>query len=417
MNNKKIMGNNRRKGELRSYFLVLLTFFNLLLPIFGVIFNMIYYLFIKLNTKEKKVIFFNIAFSMAFIAFLYVRINETGDVYRYALSLYYYGETMLNGREHIIEGVYESMYSFWYFMLYLINKLNLNIQFLNMLAAFTIYSVFFYIIYDMDKKYFTKNVDKIIFVKIFLIFSFVAMYSSYKTLWAYSFLFLGLYLLFNNKKFGYIFLLFGMGIHPVAWIPLIVYLISKVIKFKKIYLYISIFIGIFFKFFISFFIIFLDIPFIGSKINTYIYGEWSLYRFQDTGEYVKVFVLICLILFVLYIILFNKSTIKSNDKFFSQYNNFILFYFSISLWFMSLRTIELRLIEDGVIFFLPLFYQVFMERKIYKRNFLNLIILFIFWITIDIRLFNFSNLAYLIGNGFPSNIFSSPIICILKDAL
>jgi hypothetical protein len=84
---------------------------------------------------------------------------------------------------------------------------------------------------------------------------------------------------------------------------------------------------------------------------------------------------------------------------------------------MSLRTIELRLIEDGVIFFLPLFYQVFMERKIYKRNFLNLIILFIFWITIDIRLFNFSNPAYLIGDGFPLNIFSSPIICILKDAL
>ena len=408
---------NNKITKLKNSTLVLLTSFNLFFPIFGIIFNMIYYLFIKLNSKEKRIIFFNIAFSMAFIAFLYVRTNETGDVYRYALSLYYYGESMLNGREYIIEGVYESMYPFWYFMLYLINKLNLNIQFLNMLAAFTIYSFFLYIIYDMDKKYSIRNVDKIIFIKIFLIFSFVAIYSSYKTLWAYSFLFLGLYLLFNNKKWGYIVLLFGIGIHPVAWIPLIAYLISKVIRFKKIYLYISIFIGVFFKFFISFFNVFLGIPFIGSKINTYIYGEWSLYRFQDAGEYVKVCVLICLILFVLYIILFNKFSIKSNDKFFSQYNNFILFYFSISLWFMSLRTIELRLIEDGVIFFLPLFYQVFMKRKIYKKNFLNLIILFIFWITIDIRLFNFSNPAYLIGNGFPSNIFSSPIVCILRDAL
>ena len=63
--NNKIM--NNKIAKLRSYILVLLTSLNLLLPIFGVIFNMIYYLSTELNTKEKKIIFLNIAFSMAFI--------------------------------------------------------------------------------------------------------------------------------------------------------------------------------------------------------------------------------------------------------------------------------------------------------------------------------------------------------------
>jgi hypothetical protein len=396
--------------------IILITIFNFLFPLLGLILNSVYYFINNLSLQYKKIIFFNIAFSFSFLGFLYLRTNETGDVYRYALSLYYYGKSMLNGREHIIEGIYESFYPLWYFILYVANKLNLNIQFINMIAGFTIYFSWFYIILDLERKY-RKNVDKILIAKILLYISFIAIFSSYKTLWAYSFIFVGIYMLLNNKKLGYIYILFGIGIHPIAWIPLIIYLISNLIKFKKIYLYISIILGMIFKNFIQFFTAFLNIPFIGSKINTYIYGQWSLYRFQDNSEYVKFFILVCLIIFVLYIILFNKIMIKSNDKFFRQYNNFILFYFSISLWFISFRTIELRLMEDGIIFFLPLFYQAFMIRRVYKKYFSNLLILFIWWVMIDFRIFNFFNKAYIIGDGFPLNIFSSSIIYTLKDVL
>jgi len=399
--------------------MILISLSNLLFPVIGFFLTLLYYYITNnISVQQKKILYFNMAFSFAFLGFLYTRINETGDLYRYGLSLYYYGESLFNGRENIISGIYESFYPLWYFLLYLTNKLNLNIQFINFLAGFTIYFCWLYVIYELDKKYMRKHIDKMLVLKMFLIVSFVALFSSYKTLWAFSLLSVGLYFLMNNQKRGYVFIFFGVSIHPVAWIPLIIYMISKVIKFNILYLYISILFGLVFKNFIVIFNSFLDLPFLGSKINTYIYGEWSQYRFQDNSEYVKFFLLVLLILFILYIIFFKFIDLKNkNDKYFMTYNNFILWYFSIALWFVSFRTISLRLILDGAIFFFPFFYQVFLYRKIYKKRLLSLFILLIWIFMIDIRTFNILNDAYQVGNGLPFNIFSSPLFYILEDSV
>ncbi len=403
------------KNKLKAYGIVLITTFNLFFPVIGFFVNVLFYFLLKLSSRQKIVIIFNMAFSFAFLGFLYVRVNETGDVYRYALSLYNYTLSLLNGRENIIEDIYEAFYPVWYTILYIASKLNLSIQAINFLAGFTIYFSLLYIIYQLDKKYKQQKIDKLLIMKIFLFISFVAVFSSYKTLWAFSLLFLGLYFLMNNQKKGYIFVLLGIGIHPVAWIPFSIYMVSKVVKFNIIYLYISIIFGFVFKNFIGIFNNFLNIPFIGNKINTYIFGQWSQYRFHENSEYIRFFLLVLLILFIMNVIVFKYINFKNNcDNFIRKYNNFILWYFAVAMLFISFRTIELRLMLDGFIFFIPLFYQVFMYRKIYKKNILSLFLLIIWFILIDIRLFNIYNNAYQIGDGLPYNIFASPIIYILK---
>jgi hypothetical protein len=411
--------NNTKIVKIKGYFLILLTTFNLFFPIFGMIFNIIYYLFMELTSKEKRVVFLNIVFSLAFLAFLYVRVNETGDIYKYGLSLVNYANSLLYGsRESVTVGTYESYYPFWYFMLYVTSKLGFNIQFINMIAIFTIYASWLYIVYDLDKKYKVKNLDKILFIKILTIISIIAIFSSYKTLWAFSLISLGLYLLMNKNLIGYIFLLLGMMLHPITWIVVIVYLISKFIKFKIHYLYISLLGGLLFKNFLQIFNSLLDIPFIGSKINTYIYGKWSMYRFYDNSEYAKFFLLVVIIVFLISIILIlykNKDSIQK-DKYFIRYNNFIMWYFSLSLWFVSFRTIGLRLIEDAIILFFPLFYQFFMYKKNMMRS-IDLIIVFLWVLMIDIRIFNIFNSAFVVGDGFPFNILSSPIIYFFKGVV
>jgi hypothetical protein len=289
---------------------------------------------------------------------------------------------------------------------------------MNFFAGFTVYSSFLYLILRLDTKYKALNTDKMLFVKVFLFISFIAIFSSYKTLWAFSLVTVGLYKLMNKEKLGYIFIFLGAGLHPIAWFPILMYIISKYIKFKMIYLYISIIIGIVLKSFVSVFNQFLSIPFIGNKINSYIYGDWGQYRFQDNGEYMKFFILVLFIVFILYIITFKFIDIKDKtDKYFLKYNNFILWYFAISLWFISFRTIETRLLLDGVIFFFSFFYQLFLNRKIYKKRLLSFILLILWFIMIDMRTFNFSNNSYSIGNGFPLNLLDSPIFNILQGVI
>jgi hypothetical protein len=222
----------------------------------------------------------------------------------------------------------------------------------------------------------------------------------------------------HKERLGYIFVLLGAGLHPVAWFPILIYIISRFIKFRLIYLYISIVIGIILKRFVYVFNQFINIPFVGSKISTYIYGEWAQYRFHDNSEYIKIFILLLIIMFVFYVITFRFIDLKVKiDKFFVKYNNFILWYFAISLWFVNFRTIELRLLFDGIIFFFPLFYQIFLNRKIYKKRLLSFFLLLVWFAMIDIRTFNIWNNSYIIGSGLPFNFLESPIIIILKGAI
>lgn len=138
-------------------------------------------------------------------------------------------------------------------------------------------------------------------------------------------------------------------------------------------------------------------------MQTYMYGDWAEYRYM---------LFLLMILFIVFIIFF-KFYKKNNlelDAFQIRYTNFIFLYFALSLLFISFRTIEYRLLISGFVFFIPLFYQVFYFRKIFLNKSISFIFFIIWFLMIDFRTFNIFNDAYIVGNGFPLNIFDSPFI-------
>ena len=399
------------------YIVLLLSLFNLLFPISGVFINLIYYFLFTHSNTVKKIIYINLSFSMAFIAFLYVRTDLSGDVYRYGLSLNNYSEALVNGERAIIESVYEIFYPVWYFIFYAISEFNLDIRHLTSLAAFTIYSSALFVIYSLNRDNGIRNADKQLVFKLFAIFSFISIFSSYKTLWSFSLVLVGVILLLQNKKRGSIFCILGAGIHPVALFPVLVYLLSTFIKCKKIYLPIFLLLGFILHDVVYILNDLLSIPFIGSKIDTYINGKWSQYRFHDNGEYIKAFILLIFICFNLIVFLFRyHGNDNCKSDYFKRYNNFILWYFCISLLFIRFRTIETRLLLDGFVFFIPLFYQVFISRKIYQKTLLSFVMGVMWIIMFDLRTVNFLNQSFKIGAGFPMNLLDSPFVIIFRGA-
>jgi hypothetical protein len=82
------------------------------------------------------------------------------------------------------------------------------------------------------------------------------------------------------------------------------------------------------KQFIGFITPLITVPFFAGKLDSYILGEWSKYRFHDNSEYIKFYLLVLSILFIAAIIIFSFASQKKNgDKFFERYNNFIFFTF------------------------------------------------------------------------------------------
>ena len=406
-----------------NYYLVLaINTLNLMFPILGLIINTIYF-FLKSNISllEKKFIYFGIVYSLAFIGYVYFRTNETGDVFRYSLSLYYYSQSLLDGsRESFIGSIYEVFYPTWYLMLYLTSVLGQDIQFINSLAIATIYGTMFLMVFKLSQKYPSiYSTEKHIVLKILLFFSIFALLSSYRTAWAFSLVALGLFFLFNKKNYGWLYIIIGMGLHPIAIFPVLIYFLSIFIKFRIAYLFLALFLGFFAKKIIIVFSNLIEIPFLGSKIQTYMYGDWAEYRFHDNSEFMLFVLMVLLIIFLVFVVLFRlyKTNQKELDFFQSRYTNFILLYFTFILLFISFRTIETRLLLHGFILFIPLFYQIFYFRKIFLNRGINFIVLIIWFLMIDIRTFNVFNDAYIVGSGFPLNVFDSPFILVLKGVL
>lgn len=351
---------------------------------------------------------------MAYIAYGYVRIEETGDLFRYGLALEAYRDSLNTYRDSAIMGVYEMFYPVWYGLFYIITKLDLRLEHLNFLAGFSIYGSFLYLVNRLQSKYNFRNVDKVLVLKFLLFISFIGLFSSYRTSWAFGLAAVGIYKVILKERFGWLFVFLGVGIHPVTWLPLFAFFTSNFAKFRKVYLLIALFFGIFLDKIASSFGLF-SLPFIGSKVQTYVYGEWAAYRFHDRGEYLKIFLLIAVILFLLIVFFRELHELTMVDRFKNNYDNFIGWYFALALFFLSKRTIETRLMIDGFVFFIPLLYYVFASRRIYQKRIMSMLALFFWFVMIDIRTFNYQNMSYMIGSGFPFNFFDSPLFLILNN--
>ncbi|WP_058119569.1 EpsG family protein [Photobacterium kishitanii] len=399
------------------YYLLCLSVLNFIFPfLFVWFFLFIYFSGYITNKKEKTLILVNITISIAYFAFLYYRTDESGDVYRYGISLITYIKDHNLSTGNIYNNIYEYNYPLWYLLYYICGELNLSIQYLNAISALVIYTSIFYVITKLEGIYPIKNIDRSLVFKCLLMLSIVGVFSGYRTLLAFSLVFVGVFQLtiLSNRK-GYLFFLLGIGIHPVAWLPVISYLFSRKIKFNPKYLIIFLVIGLVAKDFLFLFNYLEHIPFIGPKINTYIFGEWAQYRFQDNGEYLKFYILIMFILFNFYSIYSGfYKVIGLSDSIFYRYNNFIFTFLAISLLFLSFRTFATRLLIDGSIFYYPFIYQVLVSFRIKKFRINSFIILLLWLSLIDFRTFNYNNDSYIIDNGFPQNIIYSPFISSIK---
>ena len=395
----------------------LINFFNLFFPTIGLYLNLSFYFFkSKINDVEKKFIFSGILYSLCFLGYLYTRING-GDLLKLNESFLNYKHSLNFSRSFFIEDIYEFFYPTWYFIFYIVSKLNFSMQFVNILACLFIYGTTFYVILETSKRYNNKPfTEKNLILKSLLFISFVVLMSSYRTTWAFSLIILGIFIS-EKRKLGIIPIILGIGLHPISIFPILVFYLFKKIKFKPLYFYSSLLIGLFIKPSLNFLFNYINIPVVGKKLETYFFGEWSVYRFHDNGEYISFYLIITLIFLMSIIIsqrLFETEKYKS-DLFQYHYTNFILFYFSFSMLFITFRTIELRLLLSGFIFFVPIFQYLFEDGRIFKQKFSSYVFLILWFVMIDLRILNFSNNSYVIGSGFPLNIFDSPVIRLLQN--
>lgn len=400
--------------RLNVFALVLLTCINIIYPVLGLVAFSSLAFTVKLKTYARKVVFLNITLSLACVAFFYERVNGTGDVVNYIESFKNYASR--SSEPFYIANLYEAFYLSWYYALYFFNKLALNFQWISALAIATIFGSLFFINNDLYKTFKAQRADRLLLLKVFLFFSFFSIVSSYKTLWAFSLVYIGIYQLCKSNRLGYVFMLVGLGFHPIAAAPIAVYFVSRLITFKKKYLVTGLLLGIFIKVSSEIFIRYLNIPFIGDKIQSYVLGEWANYRFHDNGEYIKVYLIFSFILCVFYFVYNNFIDFKKiKQTHLVKYCNFALLYFAFSLIFIGFRTLEIRLMSVGMIFLFPVFYVAFSQKSVFKKKGVALIGVCLWLAVVDVRLFNFSNSAYLVENGLPVNVFLSPIMRVLYE--
>ncbi|EJG0952439.1 EpsG family protein [Vibrio parahaemolyticus O1:K58] len=399
-----------------SYISLSLSILTILFPVLSFFFNVFYYLINnRISLQSRVIIYFNVCLAMAMVAFLYYRVGDSGDVVRYALSLEYYKSSLNNGRLFPVENLYEMMYPFWYSIFYFLSKFDFSVQALNFFSAFTIYGAYFFIIHQFDKELNHPNASKSIFIKVFFLISFVAIFSGYKTLWAFSLVSVGIVLFFRSKFFGVLFFALGAGIHPVAYVPILAFFISRIFDFKLKYLLVSLLVGILLKQVAFIFSYLTFIPFLSGKIQTYIYGDWSVYRFHDSGEYIRFLIMLLICLFIFLLSFFYKGKFSfDRTELFGFYNNFAFWYFCLAITFIDFRTIAGRLIIDGSIFFIPLFYQAYANGVLYRKKVVSILLSVIWLGMIDVRTFNYANESFIVGDGFPYNLLYSPLLEFIK---
>lgn len=402
-----------KSNSSHSALLAVMSLCFLLSPIVTVIFVTLLYFFIKNQPFVSRALLIFIMLSVSFIAFLYERTGPTGDLYRYTQSFnYYYSSIEAGDRTNILQNYYEYFYPSWYLLFYIVSFFGLNIQIINFVAMGSILASVYYSV-----RLFTSDVGssitKHLIIKMILFMPFVPLMSSYKTMFAFSVLFFGILMSLNARRSGYIFIFFAIGLHPICLIVTFIYIFSHVIRLSNHSFIIASILGLLLSPLTISIIPLFGIEFLTNKADTYLSGDWSAYRFHDNGEYAKVYVLVLFSIFLFLCIVFRKrwlSTHKFHElKWLSRYNQFIVLYTAVAFSLLSYRTLGMRLLLDGVVFFIPMFFQILSSRFLYKRNVASNFTLIIWLLIIDPRVINITNSSYVIGNSFPKNLLSSPI--------
>ncbi|HDL3375548.1 TPA: EpsG family protein [Mannheimia haemolytica] len=381
--------------------------FNFVFPILGLYLGGLYFFLSRnLNENRIKIFFFNLSYSLAMVAFLYNRTNETGDIYHYFL---FFNEIKDLDTLSLLYNEYISYYYSWVSLLKILSYLEFDFKFINFICVFIIYYSCFSVIMHIYSEYKDINTLKIIIFKVLTMVSIITVVSSYRNILAFSVTFLGVSFILKNNLFkGCGLCVIGVGFHPSAIIIIICLGISRFLKFRKVYLYVSSLIGVF-PFLLISILSLLNIPFLEHKTNEYIYGQWASYKFESNIEYIVMMAVYSFVFFVF----FSVNKLDCNyfrSRYSSRIINFMLFYFTVSLFFIQFKTLSDRfMFSAGGILLISLSYFIFYSRVLYRRSLLNFILLFIWFLYIDSQLIHFSQKSYVIGDGFPYNFIYSPL--------
>lgn len=370
----------------KTYYLVILVIIGVFSPLLSILLLLIslYNSNSVIARQEIKRFNFFFSFTIAYIAFGYFRTNETGDLADYINSYNYIGEKILYGEVFdLFKNPYTYFYPSWYFSLIISKILNLPFALYQGISMFFIYFIalnqFLYFSDTYSKK------DYLIFVfKVFTIFSAIDLISSFRTTLAVA---LTSSFIFKKRKLG----LIGIGIHPITLFPVIIRSIKN-IRFKHLIPVITV------LFFFGTFIM----NFLNSKINTYFFGKWSSFNFDDSSEvYIFIYSIFFIVLIIITLLRLVNNTVTK----------FIFSYVLLSVPFLFFRTIFIRLYISSFILFTPLLILLLNKRN---KKLEDWILLTLWVFLIDIRAFYIINSSYKVFElEFPLNLLLGPIFQIL----
>lgn len=358
----------------------------------------IFLLYLKNNKKYK----INMIISLCILAFIYERLDNSGDVSRYIISYNNYFSkqdfsTLFKSIENII-------YYTWAVLNFLIKQLNLEFNYVTLISfIFYFYSIFSTI--DLIDIKNNMNIKRKIILKFFLCTPLVILFSSYKNSIAFSLIIYGIYKKILKKKNANFFIILGCGYHISGIILLILYYISKKIKIKLtksmvIILFLNSFIV---KFLLKEFIsrISSNILYI-KKINTYIISSTYQYQMKNISE-VLLYISMLQIFIFLIVSIMNINRKKIREERLNKYNNLLNIYMIFLIAILPYRTLAVRFITIALPLYFLLFYEVllfFQKKKILRVLFFVLIdgrILGLFYIKSYI--FNLEIIKKIIKNG------------------
>ncbi|HIF9439595.1 TPA: hypothetical protein ACX6SL_003796 [Photobacterium damselae] len=357
-----------------------------------------------LNSFKGLRVFF--IFLSLTVAFFTLNLNAVGDTSAYYNSFYKLDHVFGDGKYYR------------YVVFNIINFSGLNVKFYTFLNIFLAMYFLFCILRDYFKllmvDYTTNNKFLFIFVY-FSIFQFSYL-TSYENFLAFVFFAYGLSLFFllNRIKRGFCFVFLSVLIHP-SLILFVFYLF--VLKLFKRYSYIFfIKLGLFFSFlFFSFTIsstgFKLGIEYFdkqADKLYIYLNGVWSNYSglFDYTVLFYSIFKML-LAIYAFYI-LYNKKDKNLNSSLFK----FIILLIPTLVLMMQYRTMDMRYIFTGTIFF----YYVFLYVLIIYKPVLFKIMFVIYILLVSIFPFNFYGIKNALNN-VNVDILSTNIIHVINSSV
>lgn len=384
----------------KAYIVYSAFLLTLIYPMLGFMLTLLLYFGYNLKYKEKLILIFNIAYTYALFAFAFVRINNSGDVVSYALGYYDIKYRILNYSD-IALTPYEQLYFFWYKLQELFVKFGLDFRFFQAFVIFTIVFGILFFILKVSKNYrFANKVDKKLILIFLLYVPTFMLFTQYHNVLSYFIAFMGLNFIFDkNKIIGYFLFFIAILTHPAGYIPILVYLLSLIKKLNKKTFLVAIILAIALGFLFS------KLPFeslipnqnLAHKVSFYFNGEWTNYKLHDLGEWIYMYKM-AILLSITTLIIININKFAINNTFFKKYNQFIQWYILLAFLVISYRSVAMRVISSGFIFFIPLLFQYLVSKK--KK----LIITLLFFLLFDPRTFLsvvYYNDVFKIGKGFP----------------